>query len=535
MRTYTGAGRGIIPVSPSGVIFFCLASTLVLAAAARGADDVKPYDEPFRPQYHFSPAKNWMNDPNGCVFHDGEWHLFYQYNPEGDTWGHMSWGHAVSKDLVRWEHLPVALREEDGVMIFSGSAVVDHNNTSGFGQGGKPPMVAIYTGHGHGKQVQSIAYSNDRGRTWTKYAGNPVIDIASPEFRDPKVMWHEPTKRWVMVVAKPVVQKVAFYGSPDLKKWEHLGEFGGQGAVNGIWECPDLFELPVRSGGKPSGSRRWVLVVNINGGTPAGGSGCQYFVGQFDGKTFVNENPPDVKLWADYGADFYAAQSWADVPEQDGRRIWIAWMSNWRYANQEPTKPFRTAMTLPRELWLVETSQGHRLAQRAVKEAGTLMERGGAGEKPGASSVLNDVWVAPGEDPLKGKLSGETIALAVVFDNVEAEEVGLKVRAGGGKETVIGYDAKKKQLFVDRTNSGLNFHKEFPARHVAPMPQAGGEVQLQVWIDRSSVEVLAQGGLVSITDRIYPEAGATGVALYAKGGRVKVQSLNARKLKSAWR
>ena len=518
MRTDTGAARGINPVFRSNVCLLCLALTLVPAPAARGADD-KPYDEPFRPQYHFTPAKNWMNDPNGCVFHDGEWHLFYQYNPEGDTWGHMSWGHAVSKDLVRWEHLPVALLEENGVMIFSGSAVVDHNNTSGFGQGGKPPMVAIYTGHGHGKQVQSIAYSNDRGRTWTKYEGNPVIDIASPEFRDPKVIWHEPTKRWVMVVARPDRKQVDFYGSPDLKKWEQLGAFGGQGAIDGIWECPDLFELPVMSGEKPSGSRRWVLVVNINGGTPAGGSGCQYFVGQFDGKTFTNDNAPDVKLWADYGADFYAAQSFSDVPAQDGRRIWIAWMSNWRYANQEPTKPFRTAMTLPRELTLAQTGDGIRLVQRVVREAASLAD--GSGE----------AW----QDLRRGKVSGDALELLLEWEEGGAEEVGLKVLAGDGAETLIGYDAKKKELFVDRTKSGPNFHKEFPARHTAPFPAADGKVKLHVFVDRSSVEVLGQGGLVSITERVFPPPGANGVELYSKGGDAKPIRADVRKLKSAWR
>ena len=532
MRTDIGVARRTSPAFWGKLSLGCFVLIFILGAIARAAENAKPYDEPFRPQYHFSPATNWMNDPNGCVFFDGEFHLFYQYNPEGDTWGHMSWGHAVSKDLVRWEHLPVALREEDGVMIFSGSAVVDHQNTSGFGRGGEPPLVAIYTGHGHGKQVQSIAYSNDRGRTWTKYEGNPVIDIGSPEFRDPKVMWHEPTKRWVMVVARPDRKQVDFYGSRDLKKWERLGEFGGQGAVDGIWECPDLFELPVMRGAQPTDEKRWVLVVNINGGTPAGGSGCQYFVGRFDGKTFTNDNPKDVKLWADWGPDFYAAQSWSDVPEADGRRIWIAWMSNWRYANQEPTKPWRTAMTLPREVLLVQTDEGPRLAQRIVKEAHSLVD---LDQGAGALLTLKDVALTPGRDPLEGKLSGDALELVVVLEDVRAEEVGVKVAVGDGKETVVGYDVRKKLLFLDRTRSGMNFHHEFPARNTAPMPDAGGKVLLHVWLDRSSVEVLGLGGLVSITQRIYPPPGARGVELYAKGGNAKLVTLNARKLKSAWK
>jgi fructan beta-fructosidase len=518
-----------------------LAAALIATPVARAADDPHYYDEPFRPQFHFTPERNWMNDPNGCVFFDGEWHLFYQYNPAGDTWGHMSWGHAVSPDLLRWKHLPVALPEENGVMIFSGSAVVDHRNTSGFGKDGNPPLVAIYTGHGHGRQTQNIAHSTDRGRTWTKFEGNPVIDIQSPEFRDPKVMWYEPTKRWVMVVARPDAREVLFYGSPDLKKWEQLGEFGGQGAVEGIWECPDLFELPVYKVNDKTGQSRWVLVVNINGGTPAGGSGCQYFVGRFDGKTFVNDNPKETVLWADYGADFYAAQSWSDVPEKDGRRIWIAWMSNWRYAGQEPTKPFRTAMTIPREVRLTETRQGLRIAQRPVRELTSMHAPGIIDDKPFGFAILNDVTVGPEQDPLKDYvasrgLAGDAMEIIAVFVNVDAEEFGFKLRTGKRQETVVGYDATKKEVFVDRTRSGHNFHNDFPARHAAKLePGANGSVNLRVFLDRSSVEVLAGSGLVSISDRVFPDASSLGLSAYTKGGTVKAPMLFVHKLKSAWR
>jgi fructan beta-fructosidase len=505
-----------------------------MAHAVVSADAPARYDEPHRPQFHFTPERNWMNDPNGLVYFDGEYHLFYQYNPEGDTWGHMSWGHAVSRDLLRWEHLPVALREEDGVMIFSGSAVVDHQNTSGLGKDGKPPMVAIYTGHGHGKQTQNIAFSNDRGRTWTKFAGNPVIDINSPEFRDPKVIWHEPSKRWVMVVARPDVRKVMFYGSADLKKWEQLGEFGPQGAVDGIWECPDLFPLPVYKDSGKTDRSKWVLVVNINGGTPAGGSGCQYFVGQFDGKTFVNDNPKETKLWADYGADFYAAVSWFDAPSKDGERTWIGWMSNWRYANQEPTNPWRTAQSIPRTLRLVETPQGIRLSQRPVSLA-PLAPSNPAGSSNDHVQVM-DAEVAPGKDPLKGRgFSGEAYELIARFENVDAAEFGLKVRVGGGEETVIGYDAAKKELFVDRTKSGRKFHDAFPARHAVAMGSDGNRVALHILVDRSSVEVFGAGGTVCITDNIFPDAKSTGVEVYAKDGRAKLVLLTAIKLKSAWR
>ena len=265
---------------------FILVACFFSISHALAANPPGYYTDPFRPQYHFTPEKNWMNDPNGLVYYEGEYHLFYQYNPFGNTWGHMSWGHAVSPDMVHWKHLPLALPESDGVMIFSGSAVIDWNNTSGFGKDGRPPMVAIYTGNYTGKplQNQNLAYSNDKGRTWTKYSGNPVLDIGATDFRDPKVFWHEPTHQWVMVVAWPLERKVRFYASPDLKHWSHLSDFGPAGATKGIWECPDLFPLTVEGN---TNLTRWVLIVNLNPGGPAGGSGCQYFIGEFDGKHFV--------------------------------------------------------------------------------------------------------------------------------------------------------------------------------------------------------------------------------------------------------
>lgn len=280
------------------------------------ADDTAPYQERWRPQYHFTPVRNWMNDPNGLVFHQGEYHLFYQHNPFGDRWGHISWGHAVSRDLVHWEHLPVALHEQDGIMIFSGSAVVDERNTSGFGREGEPAMVAIYTGHSTTapRQAQHIAWSRDRGRTWTKYSGNPVLDIGESDFRDPKVFWHEPTARWVMVVAWPLQRRVRFYGSKDLRQWEHLSDFGPAGCVDGVWECPDLFRLPVE--GRP-GEERWVLVVSVSGGAPSGGSGVQYFPGRFDGREFrldpsypaaEPEFVPEGRVLADFEGEDY--QDW---------------------------------------------------------------------------------------------------------------------------------------------------------------------------------------------------------------------------------
>ena len=354
-----------------------LAPRVVAAQAAATPAPTPTYLERYRPQYHFTPAVNWMNDPNGMVHYDGEWHLFYQYNPFGAKWGHMSWGHAVSPDLVHWQHLPVAIPEVDGVMAFSGSAVVDWENTTGVGRDGRPPLVAIYTGHRTDRPSQSqyLAYSTDRGRTWTRYAGNPVLDVGSAEFRDPKVMWHAPTRRWVMTVVLATEHTVRFYGSPDLKTWTPLSDFGPTAATGGVWECPDLFELPVDGDATDT---RWVLIVNLNPGGIAGGSGGQYFVGRFDGTRFVADQDgggaapasPDPRgaLWLDHGRDFYAGVTWSDAPKGDGRRVLLGWMNNWQYANDIPTAPWRSAMSVPRALSLTRTPAGIRLVQTPVRE-----------------------------------------------------------------------------------------------------------------------------------------------------------------------
>ena len=388
------------------------------------------YQEQYRPQYHFTPASNWMNDPNGMVYHDGEYHLFYQYNPFGDRWGHMSWGHAVSPDLLHWEHLPVAIPESEGVMAFSGSAVVDWNNTSGFGTADEPPLVAIYTGHTGERQSQYLAYSTDRGRTWTVYDGNPVLDIGLKDFRDPKVFWHDEQERWVMVVALPDQYRVSFYASPDLKEWTHLSDFGPAAAVGGIWECPDLFQLPVD--GDPDNTR-WVLIVNLNPGSMAGGSGTQYFIGDFDGTHFTAEAPAagttsegmamEAALWADYGKDFYAAVSWSDIPEEDGRRIWLGWMSNWQYANDIPTSPWRSAQSIPRTLELRTTPEGLRMVQRPVEELQTLrgeIRRIGSRSLPEGSQPLASEGIAGSALEIIAEFEVANLAHAAVVRSTEA-------------------------------------------------------------------------------------------------------------------
>jgi fructan beta-fructosidase len=482
------------------------------------------YTEPFRPQYHFTPEKNWMNDPNGLVYYEGEYHLFYQYNPFGNTWGHMSWGHAVSPDMVHWKHLPLALPEADGVMIFSGSAVVDWKNSSGFGKGGNPPMVAIYTGYNttNNLQYQCIAYSNDKGRTWTKYAGNPVIDRHSTNFRDPKVQWYEPSKRWIMTVSLSAEHKVCFYGSKNLKDWTLLSQFGPVGATGGVWECPDLFELPVEG----TTDKRWVLVVNMNPGSVAGGSGGQYFIGQFDGTKFVAE-PDEPVLWFDYGKDCYATVSWSGIPQSDGRRLWIGWMNNWDYGQDVPTSPWRSAMTVPREIGLRKIGGGIRLVQKPVQELARL-RRQEVSFAGGNSSAANS-WLA------KNKISGDLLELNMEFAPADSGVQGIKVFKGEKEETIIGVDRDAGRVFLDRTKSGnVGFHPQFPGVQNAPLFSRTGKVKLHIFLDASSVEVFINDGESVITDLVFPSADSRGLEFFG-GDSAKIDVVQVWKLKSAWR
>ena len=464
------------------------------------------YREPLRPQYHFSPAKNWTNDPNGLVFYKGEYHIFYQYNPFGDKWGHMSWGHAVSRDMVHWQHLPVALAEENGVMIFSGSVVVDPN-TSGLCTGAPDCLVAIYTGHTAARQSQHIAVSNDRGRTWQKFAGNPVLDLQMKDFRDPKVFWHAPGKYWVMVAALPNEFKVRLFKSTNLKTWEALSDFGPAGATGGNWECPDLFALPIE--GKP-GQTKWVLSVNINPGGPQGGSANQYFPGDFDGTRFVNANPPGVTLWADYGADFYASTSFSDIPASDGRRIWIGWLSNWLYAGDEPTSPWRGIQSFPRSLHLSETSEGLRLVQEPISELKRLRE---------APLRLGNVTIEEANKRL-AQFHGQSYELEV--DGADS----VHVLKGDNQETIVSL---KHTVTIDRSHSGnVAFHKDFAKPHVSV---AATNRRARIFVDHSVIDVFANDGQTVLTDRVFPSEKADGLSV-SGNGRV---TLTVWKMRSSWK
>ncbi|MEO7962326.1 MAG: glycoside hydrolase family 32 protein, partial [Gemmatimonadaceae bacterium] len=377
-------------------------------------------------------------------------------------------------------------------------------------------------------QAQAIAFSTDRGRTWKRYAGNPVLDIGLTDFRDPKVLWYAPQKKWVLVVALPLEHKVLLYSSSDLKRWIKMSEFGPAGATGGVWECPDLFELPVD--GQP-GVTRWVLIASINPGGAVGGSSTQYFVGRFDGTRFTADPtraPNDSPSWADYGKDFYAAVSYSAMPPGDKRRVWIGWMSNWDYANAVPTTPWRSAQSIPRALSLRATPNGYRLAQRPVIELEQLR---------GTRRHLAARDIAVGNSPIaSGGAADRAVEIVANIDLRAAAEAGLKVRTGINEETIIGIDAKRSIAFIDRTRSGdMSFNPKFTGRHEAPITIEGGRVRLRLFVDWSSVELFVNDGQVSITDLIFPSPTSDGIALYSKGGPAHLVSGDLWPLTSIWK
>lgn len=420
--------------------------------------------EKYRPVYHHTPAWGWMNDPNGMFYKDGVWHLYFQYNPYGSQWENMTWGHSTSTDLIHWTFQGAPIEADAWGTIFSGSAVVDHNNTAGFGKGA---VVAMYTSAGE-NQTQSIAYSNDNGQTFTKYDGNPVLTSNTPDYRDPHVFWNEDIKRWNMIMAEG--QHMDIYSSADLKEWKLESQFGAEyGNHGGVWECPDLMKMKVRG----TDQYKWMLLCNINPGGPFGGSATQYFVGQFDGHKFTCESAPEVTKWMDYGKDHYATVTFDNAP--DGRRVAMAWMSNWQYANQVPTMQYRSANSVPRDLDLYEyqgqtycgvTPSPELAAARPKKATKTLTEA--------CEMVVT----------LKGNA---TITLA----NDKGEQV------------VMTYDEKSRTFAMDRTKCGQKeFSDDFAALTVAPVH--GKMSQLRLFIDRSSIEAFDADGKMAMTNLVFP-------------------------------
>lgn len=471
--------------------------------------------EKFRPIYHHTPAYGWMNDANGLVYKDGEYHLYFQYNPYGSKWGNMHWGHSVSKDLVHWTHEQPAIARDTMGHIFSGSCVVDHNNTAGFG---KDAIIAFYTSHknlpgNHQRQQQCIAYSLDNGRTYTKYEGNPVLTPFDglENFRDPKVFWYAPQNKWVMIVSAD--KNMRFYESKDLKKWSYMSEWGaGYGPQPNQFECPDFFEMAVDGNAQ---HKKWVMIVNINPGFAYGGSGTMYFVGQFDGHKFTCDTAPNDVKWLDWGKDHYATVTYSNTP---GRVIAMPWMSNWQYANLTPTQQFRSQNALPRELKLYTADNGEQLVSAApVKETEALRNK------------ATDLGSFEGEKQAKIDNEG---AFELDFDLQAgtADKCGVEIANAKGEKVSIYYDAKAQRFVMDRAESGItefgnkvephqldnaqslkrykevtvNYHNAFALGTWAPVPVKADTHHVQIFVDKSSVELFVDGGRIAMTNLVFP-------------------------------
>ena len=421
--------------------------------------------EKFRPAYHHSPVYGWMNDPNGLFYKDGVWHLYYQWNPYGSQWENMTWGHSTSTDGLHWTPQPTAIEADALGAIFSGCCVVDKNNTAGFGNGA---IVAYYTSAG-ARQTQSMAYSLDGGQTFTKYAGNPVIVSDVPDFRDPHIFWNEEAGFWNMVLASG--QEMSIYSSKDLKQWKHESNFGlTYGNHSGVWECPDLMKLPVDG----TGEQKWMLICNINPGGPFGGSATQYFIGQFDGHQFVCEDQPEETKWMDYGKDHYATVTFDNAP--DGRRVAIAWMSNWQYANQVPTMQFRSTNSILRDLSLYQYEGETYCAVRPAKEMDAAR-----GKKIARPTDRCEIVVT-----LKG-------------------DARITLSNGSKERVVLDYDADMASLDLDRRHSGqCSFSDAFPT--VVTAPVHGSLRTLRIFIDKSSIEVFDADGRLSMTNLVFPSS-----------------------------
>lgn len=492
---------------------YCLLFSLLVACGTHQQTVKEPaaeYNEKHRPQIHFSPKANWMNDPNGLVFFNNTYHLFYQYYPDSNVWGPMHWGHATGSDLMHWQHQPIALYPDSLGYIFSGSAVVDSSNTSGFGTDGKIPLVAIFTHHdtagANARRVdfqhQSIAYSLDGGNTWTKYAGNPVIkNPGIVDFRDPKVSWYEAGKKWIMTLATK--DRITFYSSKNLKEWTKESEFGEKsGAHGGVWECPDLFPL------RHNDSTIWVLLVSINPGGPNGGSATQYFSGQFDGKTFTPYQT-DIR-WIDYGPDDYAGVTYFNT---GGRRIFLGWMSNWQYGTTVPTTVWRSAMTVPRDLSLEKIGEKYFLRSVPVPELSTIIE------------ATKDIQT---EASLRGPAK-----LELVSDQLG--DFTIELSNDSSERLVIGYDKASNNYFIDRSKSGkIDFEKGFGAEHFSPRLSTARGFDLQLIIDNASVELFADKGLSVMSEIFFPSTPFTKIKI-EPAGKVVFKTARLSSLRSVWK
>ena len=471
--------------------------------------------EKFRPVYHHTPAYGWMNDPNGMFYKDGVYHLYFQWNPYGSVWGNLHWGHSTSTDLMHWKFEGCAIVPDAWGAIFSGSCVVDHNNTAGFGKGA---VVAFYTSAKATPwgdvQSQSMAYSLDNGKTFTKYEGNPILTSSEKDFRDPKVFWYAPGKHWVMMLA--VGQHMEIYSSVNLKEWKKESEFGAmQGAHGGVWECPDLVEIPVEG----TREKKWVLICNLNPGGPFGGSAAQYFVGSFDGKKFVNESPTQTK-WMDWGKDNYATVTWNNAP--DGRCIALGWMSNWQYANNVPTRQYRSANTLARDLSLYR--EGQELYLKSTPSVEVKKARGKKVSIPSFKVSEKHEMVNLFEEK-QGAYEVE-----IVIQNAGASKIAFCLLNDKGEKVSMYYDLNRKQFVMDRSESGtVDFSKDFPAVTVAPA-NVDKELTLRLFVDRSSIEAFGEDGKFVMTNLVFPSQPYVKMCFEADKNGYAVKTLNVYKL-----
>lgn len=495
----------------------------------------------YRPVYHHTPLYGWMNDPNGMVYKDGEYHLYFQHNPYGSKWGNMHWGHSVSKDLIHWEHLDPAIARDTLGHIFSGSTVIDHNNSAGYG---KDAMIALYTSASDERgQIQSMAYSTDNGRTFTKYENNPVLTPFDglKDFRDPKVFWYEPDQKWIMIVSAD--KNMRFYSSSDLKSWEYMSQFGeGYGVQPNQFECPDFIQLPV-DGNK--NNMKWVMLVNINPGCMFGGSATMYFVGDFDGKEFKCDSKPEVTKWLDYGKDHYAAVCISNTGE---RSIAIPWMSNWQYANITPIKQYRGANGLPRELSLYTKDGQVYMAANAVKETEGLRK----------DTRAVDNFEVKGEYVIDEIVPNTDSAYEVEMDITPgaSQTVGFDLQNEKGEKAKIYLDMKAGKLVMDRTESGIvdlgelseynvheketddhrktlsvNYRNDFSLGTWAPLNLCEGKTyHLDIFVDKCSVEIFVDGGRIAMTNLVFPTAPYNTLRFHAEGGSAKVDNMKIHKL-----
>lgn len=467
--------------------------------------------EMFRPVYHHTPVYGWMNDPNGMFYKDGVYHLYFQYNPYGSVWGNMHWGHSTSTDLMHWNFEGCAIVPDAWGAIFSGSCVVDHNNTAGFGKGA---VVAFYTSAKATPwgdvQSQSMAYSLDNGKTFTKYEGNPILTSSEKDFRDPKVFWYAPGKHWVMMLA--VGQHMEIYSSVNLKEWKKESEFGAmQGAHGGVWECPDLVEIPVEG----TREKKWVLICNLNPGGPFGGSAAQYFVGSFDGKKFVNESPTQTK-WMDWGKDNYATVTWNNAP--DGRCIALGWMSNWQYANNVPTRQYRSANTLARDLTLYR--EGQELFLKSTPSVEVKKARGKKVSIPSFKVSEKHEIVNLFED------NQGAYEVEILIQNAGASKIAFCLLNDKGEKVSMYYDLNRKQFVMDRSESGtVDFSKDFPAVTVAPA-NVDKELVLRLFVDRSSIEAFGEDGKFVMTNLVFPSQPYVRMCFEADKNGYAVKTLN---------